>query len=79
MATPPTQVTELLAACGRGEEGAFDRLVELVYDELRRVGRGQRWGGGAAQTLDTTALVHEAWLKMVGPSPPPATRAELEF
>lgn len=63
VATPPTQVTELLAACGRGEEGAFDRLVEIAYDELRRVGKGQRWGGG--QTLQTTALVHEAWLKMV--------------
>ncbi len=65
MATPPTQVTELLAACGRGEDGAFDRLVEVVYHELRRVSRRQRWGRGA-QTLDTTALVHEAWFKMAG-------------
>ena len=67
-----TPVTQLLAAYGRGEEGAFDRLVGAVYDELRGVARGQLWRGGA-QTLDTTGLVHEAYLKMVD-----QTRAQWE-
>lgn len=58
------EVTLLLRAMRAGEAGAFDRLVPLVYDELRRIAHGhlrrQRPGG----TLDTTGLVHEAYLKL---------------
>ena len=64
MTNAPNDVTRLLVAYGRGEDGAFDRLVELVYDELRKVAKGQMWRGGAL-TLGTTGLVHEAYLKMV--------------
>ncbi len=57
------EVTSLLKAYGEGDRGAFDRLVPLVYDDLRRIARGQiRRGGGL--TLETTGLVHEAWMKL---------------
>jgi RNA polymerase sigma factor (TIGR02999 family) len=58
-------VTNLLLAHGRGAEGAFDRLVPLVYDDLRRLARAQlrRLRGG--DTLDTAGLVHEAYLRLV--------------
>lgn len=61
----PEEVTQLLAAVRQGEGSAMDRLMTLVYDELRAVARRQlrRWHPG--QTLDTTALVHEAYLKLV--------------
>jgi RNA polymerase sigma factor (TIGR02999 family) len=61
----PEEVTQLLAAVRQGDGSAVDRLMTLVYDELRAVARRQlrRWRPG--QTLDTTALVHEAYLRLV--------------
>jgi len=61
-------VTQLLAAARQGDGGAMDRLMALVYEELRAVARRQlrRWRQG--HTLDTTALVHEAYLKLVDAS-----------
>ena len=59
------QVTDLLAAWRRGETDALDRLVPLVYDELRRVASRQLDREDTGHTLDTTALVHEAYLKLV--------------
>ncbi|HEX4961633.1 MAG TPA: ECF-type sigma factor [Thermoanaerobaculia bacterium] len=61
----PGEVTQLLAAVRQGDGSAMDRLVTLVYDELRAVARRQlrRWLPG--QTLDTTALVHEAYFRLV--------------
>jgi len=60
------RVTRLLLAWRAGEEGAFDDLVPLVYDELRflasrALGREER-----GHTLRTTALVHEAYVRLVG-------------
>jgi RNA polymerase sigma factor (TIGR02999 family) len=65
--TVPGEVTRLLAAARQGETEAMDRLIALVYEELRAVARRQlrRWRPG--QTLDTTALVHEAYLKLMDP------------
>jgi RNA polymerase sigma factor (TIGR02999 family) len=60
-----TDITELLHAHGRGEQGAFDRLVPLVYQDLRRLARVQLRRLRVGETLDTTALVHEAYLKLV--------------
>ncbi len=62
---PPGEVTQLLAAVRQGDGRAMDRLMTLVYDELRAVAHRQlrRWRPG--QTLDTTALVHEAYLRLV--------------
>jgi RNA polymerase sigma factor (TIGR02999 family) len=59
-------VTELLQAHRDGVAGAFDRLVEIVYPELREVARRQlRRGRRDGPLLDTTGLVHEAYLKLV--------------
>jgi RNA polymerase sigma factor (TIGR02999 family) len=57
--------TDLLLAWSHGEREAFDRLLPLVYQQLRRAARGQVGRGWASRTLDTTALVHETYLQMV--------------
>ena len=62
-------VTELLRAWGSGESAAVDELVPLVYDELRRQAKQFMRAQDAGHTLQTTALVHEAYLRLVGPSP----------
>ena len=58
-------VTELLRAHGRGQTDAFGRLVPLVYEDLRRVARSQLRRLRVGETLDTTGLVHEAYLRLV--------------
>ena len=60
----PHAVTELLAAWGAGDAGASDALVPLVYDELRRQARRALRCEGEGHTLQATALVHEAWLRL---------------
>jgi RNA polymerase sigma factor (TIGR02999 family) len=60
------QVTELLTRWSNGEEAAREKLVPLVYDELRRVARRCLAGQPRDQTLQSTALVHEAYLRLVG-------------
>ena len=62
---PATDVTQLLQAHGRGEPGALERLVPLVYDELRRAARAQLRRRISPASLDTTGLVHEAYLRLV--------------
>ena len=59
------QVTALLAAWRQGEHDALDRLVPLVYEELRRVASRQLERESTGHTLATTALVHETYLKLV--------------
>jgi RNA polymerase sigma factor (TIGR02999 family) len=58
-------VTELLLAWGDGDRGALDELMPLVYEELRRLARCRLRGERPDHTLTTTALVHEAYLKLV--------------
>ena len=65
------EVTQLLAAWRGGETGAVDRLLPLVYEELRRIARRQLRNEAVGHTLNSTALVHEAYLKLVD-----QTRAE---
>src|SRR4051812_7293074 len=60
----PHAVTELLAAWGAGDAGASNALVPLVYDELRRQARRALRREGEGHTLQATALVHEAWLRL---------------
>jgi RNA polymerase sigma factor (TIGR02999 family) len=60
-----TNVTELLIAHRDGNPGAFDRLVPLVYEDLRRIARVQLRRGRPGDTLDTGALVNEAYLRLV--------------
>ena len=62
------EVTRLLDALQHGDRAALDRLVPLVYDELRGLAHGQRQRWQGDHTLDTTALVHEAYLKLVDQS-----------
>jgi RNA polymerase sigma factor (TIGR02999 family) len=65
----PTEITALLRAVGQGDRSALDRLFEQVYGELRRIARRQLRTALPAATLDTTALVHEAYLKLSGGGP----------
>lgn len=61
---PAGEITRLLRACGAGERGAFERLIPLVYDEMRRLARAHLRRFPAGRTLDTTGLVHEGYLKL---------------
>lgn len=63
-----TPVTQLIAAVRDGETDAMDRLFEVVYEDLK--GRAHAQLAGSARTLDTTALVHEAYLKLSGGARP---------
>src|SRR5688572_20480314 len=60
----PGDITRLLIACGDGDADAFRALVEVVYQDLRRMGRTQLRGDRIHETLNTTALVHELYLKL---------------
>lgn len=62
------QITRLLQQLRRGDRAALDRLLPLVYDELRRIAHRQRSYPREDRTLDTTALVHEAYLKLIEPA-----------
>jgi RNA polymerase sigma factor (TIGR02999 family) len=59
-------VTLILQAIEKGEEKASEELLPLVYDELRRLAAARMAKEAAGQTLQPTALVHEAWLRLVG-------------
>ena len=61
-------VTQLLMAYRGGDRDALDRLVPIVYDDLRRIARAHVHRGPAGHTLQTTALVHEAYLRLVDQS-----------
>jgi len=58
------EVTRLLVASRKGDATAFDRLLPLVYDELRRVARRQLSRHRRSLTLEATGLVHEAYVKL---------------
>jgi len=58
-------VTELLLAWGRGDRSALDDLIPLVHQELRRLARSQMRGERDNHTLQTTALVNEAFLRLI--------------
>ena len=60
-----SDVTQILQAVGRGEARATEDLLPLVYEELRRLAAARMAQEAAGQTLQATALVHEAWLRLV--------------
>lgn len=62
--TPDHDVTLLLDAVGRGDAAAGEELLPLVYDELRRLAAARMARESAGHTLQPTALVHEAWLRL---------------
>lgn len=59
-------LTCLLAAWGRGDDEAFERLASLVYGELRRLASGYLRRERSGNTLETGTLVHEAFLRLIG-------------
>jgi len=60
------QVTELLVEIGRGRRRAAEELLPIVYQELRKLARARMARERPGQTLQPTALVHEAYLRLVG-------------
>lgn len=61
-----SEITQILQAVGRGDRRASEELLPLVYDELRRHAAARMAREAAGQTLQPTALVHEAWMRLVG-------------
>jgi len=62
----PQEVTQLLADWGKGDRSALDKLFPLVHSELRRIAQRQMNQERGGHTLQATALVNEAYLKLVG-------------
>jgi RNA polymerase sigma factor (TIGR02999 family) len=66
MTAPESEnVTQLLIAWGQGDEAARDELIPLVYETLRRIARHHLRGERAGHSLETAALINEAYLKLV--------------
>ena len=60
------EVTRMLQAAGKGSKTAVDQLLSVVYGELRRLAQGYLRGEPGGHTLQATALVHEAYLRLIG-------------
>jgi RNA polymerase sigma factor (TIGR02999 family) len=65
-----SEATQVLSAIESGDAKAADQLLPLVYEELRRLAASKMANEAAGHTLQPTALVHEAWLRLVGVQPP---------
>ena len=63
-------MTQILNAIGAGDRQAAEELLPLVYEELRRLAASKMAQEQPGQTLQATALVHEAWLRLVGDANP---------
>jgi RNA polymerase sigma factor (TIGR02999 family) len=63
--TETHEITQLLLAWGEGDQAAMEQLMPLVYDELRRLAKSYMRRERGAQTLQTTALIHEAYLRLI--------------
>lgn len=59
------QITKLLKAYSSGDQDAMDKLMPLVYDNMREIAQYRLIGEDSGHTLNTTALVHEAYLKLI--------------
>ena len=66
----PREVTRLLAAWSQGDPLALEKLTQLVYEELRRLAHRYMAQQRGDHTLQTTALVHEAYLRLAGQGEP---------
>ena len=69
MASSPRNITALLAEAGSGDEEARHVLWQSVYEDLRQIAHRELYRRRPGQTLQTTALVNEAYLKLVGQTP----------
>src|SRR6266852_8035139 len=65
-----SDVTRIIEAAQRGDTKAADELLPLVYEELRKLAASKMANEAAGNTLQPTALVHEAWLRLVGNDDP---------
>jgi hypothetical protein len=65
--TPTTDVTRILFALEQGDPTVAEHLLPLVYDELRKLAAQNLTQEKPGQTLQATALVHEAYLRLVDP------------
>ena len=65
MAAIPQEITQLLLSWSQGDNSALDRLIPLVYPELRRLARQHMRRENAGHTLQTSALINEAYLRLV--------------
>src|SRR4051812_23079643 len=68
-APPMNDVTRILSAIEQGDPRAAEQLLPLVYDELRKLAARRLAHEKPGQTLQATDLVHEAYLRLVGPDP----------
>jgi RNA polymerase sigma factor (TIGR02999 family) len=66
-----SEVTQMLQQIDAGDLSAAEQLLPLVYDQLRQLATLQMAQEKPGQTLQATALVHEAYLRLVGPNQPP--------
>src|ERR1700712_3437365 len=64
--TSKLEITGLLAECQNGNREALDELFPLIYDELKRVAANKLKNERPGHTLQPTALVHEAYLRLIG-------------
>jgi RNA polymerase sigma factor (TIGR02999 family) len=72
-------ITQVLNAIVQGDPNAAEQLLPLVYEELRRLAAHRLAGEGPGHTLQPTALVHEAYLKLVGPDPQQPWNGRVHF
>jgi RNA polymerase sigma factor (TIGR02999 family) len=68
MTPAPSEVSQLLRAWSEGDRAAFDKLMPLVYEELRQMAKRYMDRQQVGHTLQTTALIHEAYLRLVDQS-----------
>jgi len=66
MTAPPDEMTRLLRLAADGDVDAANRAYRILYDELRRIATAQRNRIGGGETIRTTAVVHEAYLRLAG-------------
>jgi RNA polymerase sigma factor (TIGR02999 family) len=78
MDEPAGQLTHILEAVAAGDAAAGEELLPLVYNELRRLAAAKMASEAPGQTLQATALVHEAWLRL-GADAQPAWKSRAHF
>lgn len=79
MSPAANEVTTILAAINRGEENAANELMPIVYNRLRRLAQQMMESEKPGQTLQATALVHEAYLRLLGDGQPTSWQDRRHF
>jgi RNA polymerase sigma factor (TIGR02999 family) len=77
--TAMTEVTRILSAIEQGDPQAAEQLLPLVYDELRKLATQKLAQEKPGQTLQATALVHEAYVRLIGPASAAATGTDPQW